>query len=91
MQYDNTNKGSFFVNEQKKTEKHPDYSGKINIEGTEYYLSGWKKQSKTGKHFLSLSIKPVQQDASGNSFNNNPPIRQNQPDPFASGGDQIPF
>ena len=54
MQYDNTNKGSFFVNEQKKTEKHPDYSGKINIEGTEYYLSGWKKQSKTGKHFLSL-------------------------------------
>jgi uncharacterized protein (DUF736 family) len=58
-QYDNTNKGSYFPNDNKKTDKHPDFSGKINVGGVEYYLSGWAKVAKSGKKFHSLSVKPV--------------------------------
>src|SRR5579885_1177545 len=61
-QYDNTNTGLLATNERKQTEKHPDYSGSINIEGVEYWLSGWKRTGKAGKlagkQFLSLAVKP---------------------------------
>ena len=30
-QYDNTNSGTFFVNDRKEKPNHPDYSGKINV------------------------------------------------------------
>jgi hypothetical protein len=32
MEYDNTNSGTFFVNDRKQKPNHPDYSGKINVE-----------------------------------------------------------
>jgi len=61
MAYDNTDKGSLFTNDKKETEKHPDYNGSINVGGKEYWLSGWKKKSeKTGKTFLSLSVREKQ-------------------------------
>ena len=56
-QFDNTNRGILFKNEKKKTEKHPDYEGQVNVEGTDWALSGWIKESKNGKKFLSLSVK----------------------------------
>ena len=58
MPYDNTNRGALFRVEDKKDEKHADYSGNINVDGTEYWLSGWIKTSKEGKKYLSLSVKP---------------------------------
>ena len=58
-QYDNTNSGTFFVNDRKEKPNHPDYSGKINVEGKEYYLKGWKKTAKSGTNFLSLAVNPV--------------------------------
>ena len=58
-EYDNTNRGALFVNQRKETEKHPDYNGNINIDGKEFWVSGWKSFSKKdGKMYLSLSIKP---------------------------------
>jgi len=64
MEYDNTNRGALFRNEDKdpNDDKDRDYSGSINIEGTEYWLSGWIKTSKNGRKFLSLSVKPKKQD-----------------------------
>jgi len=56
-EYDNTNSGVLFKNDRKEKETHPDYKGSINIEGTEYWLSGWKKESKKGA-LLSLSVQP---------------------------------
>ena len=58
MTYDNTNKGALFQSKNKKTENHPDYDGSINIDGKDYWLAGWRKTSKNGAQFLSLSIKP---------------------------------
>ena len=59
-QYDNTNSGTFFVNDRKEKPNHPDYSGKINVEGKDYYLKGWKKTAKSGTNFLSLAVNPVE-------------------------------
>ena len=55
MDYDNTNRGSLFKNDKKETDKHPDYKGKINVGGTDYWLSAWIKEGKSGK-FMSLSV-----------------------------------
>lgn len=61
MAYDNTNTGIISVNERKESEKHPDYSGTINVGGKEFWLSGWKRKSeKTGKSFLSLTVREKQ-------------------------------
>jgi hypothetical protein len=56
-EYDNTNRGVLFRAKERKSDKHPEYSGSVNIEGVEYWLDGWVKDGKSGK-FFSLSVKP---------------------------------
>ena len=51
------NSGSLFQNDRKTKDTHPDYTGSGNFDGKEVWISGWKKQSKSGKTFLSLSWK----------------------------------
>ena len=59
MQYDNTNRGALFKNEEKTQDNFPDYKGSINVNGVDLWISGWLKTSeKTGKRFMSLSVKP---------------------------------
>jgi hypothetical protein len=60
MKYDDTNRGALFRNEAKdpNDDRDRDYSGNINVEGTEFWLSGWVKTSKNGRKYLSLSVKP---------------------------------
>jgi len=55
------NSGALFTNDKKTKETHPDMNGKITILGREFYLSAWKKQSGNGKNYLSLSIKPAEE------------------------------
>ena len=64
MSYDNTNSGILARNQRKETDKHPDFTGSLNVDGTDYWLSAWVKERKdgTGK-FFSLSIKPKEQAA----------------------------
>ncbi len=57
MAYDNNNSGVLFKNDRKEKDTHPDYTGSINVDGTNYWLSGWIKE-KNGKKFFSLSAKP---------------------------------
>ena len=60
QQYDNTNRGALFRNNRKERDTQPDYNGKINVEGRDFYLNGWLKEGKNGK-FFSLSVKPVEE------------------------------
>ena len=62
MEYDNTNRGALFRNNAKdpNDDRDRDYSGSLDVEGTEYWLSGWVRTSKSGKKYLSLSVKPKQ-------------------------------
>lgn len=65
MAYDNTNKGSLSKNEKKNSDKHPDYKGSANIEGTEYWISGWIRKGQNGT-FLSLAFEEKNAQGSGN-------------------------
>lgn len=58
MQYDNTNSGVLFRNEKKQTEKHPDFTGSINSEGREFFLSAWVNEAKDGRKYFKLSLSP---------------------------------
>ena len=55
------NSGALFTNDKKTKDTHPDLNGKITINGREFYLSAWKKQTNQGKGYLSLSIKPAEE------------------------------
>jgi len=62
MEYDNTNRGALFRNDDKdpNDDKERDYSGTLDVEGAEYWISGSVRTSKSGRKFLSLSVKPKQ-------------------------------
>lgn len=65
MEYDETNKGVIFLEQDKKTEKSPDYTGKVNVEGAEFRIAGWKRVSKNGKPFISLAVSDPDERQSG--------------------------
>jgi hypothetical protein len=55
--FDNINRGALFKADKDKDDDR-DYSGTLNVEGREFWLSGWVKVSKRGQKYLSLSVKP---------------------------------
>ena len=59
MEYDNNNRGAIWKNEKKETEKHPDFTGSLNVEGVEYWVSAWKRKPGGCENSpaLSFSIK----------------------------------
>lgn len=67
-QYDNTNSGVFFKNE-KKSEKAPDYKGKLNVNGKEFEIAGWVREGKNGK-FISLKVSEPYNKEDGNKAAN---------------------
>lgn len=63
MSYDNTNTGILARNERKEQDNHPDFTGSINVNGVDYWLSAWTKEGKPGtkmdgRKFFSLSVRP---------------------------------
>jgi hypothetical protein len=56
--FDNANRGALFRNNQKRDDKDRDYAGTLNVDGVEYWLSGWVNTSKAGRKYLSLSVRP---------------------------------
>ena len=57
MEYDNTNRGAIFKNENKTKETQPDYRGTINVDGQEKQIALWIKTSKDEtKQFFSAQI-----------------------------------
>lgn len=63
MAYDNTNSGLLAKNQRKEQDNHPDYTGSINVDGQDYWLSAWIKEGREGtklegQRYFSLSVKP---------------------------------
>jgi hypothetical protein len=58
---------SIWVNDRKREgeagKNDPDSTGSAKIGGVEYYVSAWRRVSKSNKPYLSLSFKPKNADA----------------------------
>jgi hypothetical protein len=56
--YDDTNRGALFAAKERPSDKHPTHTGKLNVEGREYWLSAWVSEAKSGQKYFSLRVKP---------------------------------
>jgi len=57
MSESNVGSGLLFKNFRKRQEKHPDYTGTIEINGEKYDLAAWIKPLRSGKgKFMSISV-----------------------------------
>lgn len=77
MAYENT--GTISKNKKKEKPNHPDITGRANINGVDYWVSGWAKTGQRGP-FYSLSFKPKDE----------PSQKPSEPQPEI-GEDEIPF
>ena len=65
--YDNTNSGALFKNNRKEQgSNQPDMTGVLDVEGTDYRVSAWSNESKTGTKYLSLRV-TEKQESDGDS------------------------
>ncbi len=58
--YSNEMRGALFKNEDKKSEKHPDYKGQCEVDGVECWVSAWIKTADSGRKYMSLSFEKKQ-------------------------------
>ena len=52
------NTGAIFKNTNKKADNHPDYKGKVNVNGKEMEVALWMKEGKAGKFFSASFSEP---------------------------------
>ena len=59
MTYDNTNRGFLRKNDKKVEPNQPDYRGDINVNGEDFWISGWlaEHENMGGKYF-QMSVQP---------------------------------
>ena len=50
------NTGAIFKNDNKKTDNHPDYKGKVLVNNKEMEVALWLKTSAKGLKFFSVSF-----------------------------------
>ena len=84
--YDNTNSGAIFVNSKKTSDKHPDRNGTLNVNGEEFWISGWLKKDKNGNPFMSLAVTAKEQQAAKPA-----PAKQRVSTPDNFDSSDIPF
>jgi len=54
-QYDEELHGVLFL-EENKVERGPDFKGNVTVNGVKYKAAAWKRTSKGGARFLSLTL-----------------------------------
>ena len=52
------NTGAIFKNTNKRMDNHPDYKGKVNVNGKEMEVALWIKEGKAGKFFSASFSEP---------------------------------
>ena len=50
------NSGAIFKNDKKTAETHPDYKGKVNVNGKDMEVALWLRESKAGTKYFSATF-----------------------------------
>ena len=61
--YDDTNRGAIWPNDRMRDGKQdPHFTGSLNVNGVEYWVSAWKRKAdaKPGSPSLSFTVNPKQ-------------------------------
>ena len=61
-EYDNTNKGAIWKNDDKRGERSPDFKGKLDVEGVEYIVTAWKRKPDAKPTAPSLRFSIIRKD-----------------------------
>ena len=61
------NDGVAFPVDSKKEDRHDDFSGKIMVDGSMYWLGVRDMKSKAGKPYLKMKVRPMQEGSSNSS------------------------
>lgn len=60
-EYDDELRGVLFPEREKKSDRHPDFTGTVTVEGKEYRVAAWKRATKSdGRPFLSFTLEEKQ-------------------------------
>lgn len=88
--YDNTNRGAIWKNDDKQDDKHPDFKGSLNVGGVEYWVSAWKRRDDASPKSpsLSFSVKPKEEKRAAPATRKSDPISTGRPKDM---DDEIPF
>jgi hypothetical protein len=78
--------GSLFKNDRKEADTHPDYKGSALIGGVDHWLDAWINTDRNGNKYMSLKLKPKDQQAGGN-----PAPRQAAPASQFDDDSEVPF
>lgn len=95
MTHDNTDRGALWPNRDKQKDTHPDFRGRLNVNGVEYWVSAWKRKPDANPKAPSLtfSIQPKEEaDRKGlEQVRKATPPAQAASDGFNDFDDDIPF
>jgi len=53
--------GILLTNRQRRSDKSPDYTGTITINGSQYELAAWMREGRNGGQYLTLTAREPQQ------------------------------
>lgn len=49
--------GVLFPAKERKTDRHPHYTGEYtDLDGTVYWLSGWRNTAKSGQKYIAIKV-----------------------------------
>ncbi len=51
------NSGTLFKNQNKDTDKHPDYTGSALVDGVDYFMDAWINTAESGRQYMSFRFK----------------------------------
>lgn len=88
--FDNTNRGAIWGNNKKTSDTHPDWTGSLDVDGKQYWVSAWKRKegASPSSPVLSFSVKAKDQPSENVTPAPEPTSYANKDDPF---NDNIPF
>ena len=54
--YDNNNRGSIWKNEDRKSDTHPQFKGSAEVNGVDYWVSGWLRKADANPKAPAMSF-----------------------------------